>query len=273
VISSQGGDFLMQSKKKSVFKGLFWVLLICGVLVFFAFQPLSEGEFFNPYAGATKLIMAVIKKSDPRDIIALVKAGEDVNARDKRGTTALWWAARNPNPDVITALLDLGANPKVYDIYGTMPMDLARTNRELENTEALRKLEEMTAMMLDINDANDFFAICKYGSIQQVNDAIKAGADVNTMLMHVAGVNSDPEVIAALIEAGAKVNQNEPAGRTPLMFAAGNNTNPEVIMTLLKFGADAKAKDNSGSPVMAFAKGNKNLINTEAFRILEEASR
>jgi hypothetical protein len=57
------------------------------------------------------------------------------------------------------------------------------------------------------------------------------------------------------------------------MFAAGNNTNPEVIMTLLKFGADAKAKDNSGSPVMACAKGNKNLINTEAFRILEEASR
>jgi hypothetical protein len=42
---------------------------------------------------------------------------------------------------------------------------------------------------------------------------------------------------------------------------------------LLKFGADAKTVDNAGVSVINFARYNKNLINTEAFRILEEASR
>ena len=220
------------------------------------------------------------KNPDPSVIIALVKEGADVNARDKRGKTALMWAAKNPNPDVITTLLELGAGPKVYDNYGMMPMDYAKINRELENTEALRKLKEMTVMMLDINDAKDFFAICRYGSLRQVKDAIKADADVNgysyifgSPLMQAASKNTNPEVIKALIEAGAKVNDYGPAGRTPLMFAVMNNTNPEVIIMLLKLGADAKAVENTGRPALDFAEGNKKLINTEAFRMLEEASR
>jgi ankyrin repeat protein len=271
----------MQSKKKSVFKGLFWfLLLICGVRAYFALTPLYE--YNNPYMGTTQLMREAEKNSDPSVIIDLVKAGEDVNARDNSGKTALMWAARrNPNPEVIITLLELGSDPKVYSDNGMMPIDYAKINKELENTEALRKLEEMTLMMLDINDAKDFFTICRYGSLRKVNDAIKAGADVNmgikyghgTPLMWAISDNSNPEVITALIEAGAHVNDIGPAGRTPLMFAAKKNTNPEVIITLLKYGADAKAKDNGGRSVMDIAKENKNLINTEAFRILEEASR
>ena len=165
----------MQGKKYSVFKRLFWVLLICGVLAIFALNAVSE-TVIDPYAGATKLMLEAERNTDPEAIIALVKAGEDVNARDKIGMTSLMWAARyNPNPDVITTLLDLGANPKIYS-YGMMPIDFAKINRELKNTE-------------------------------------------------------------------------------------------------LKFGADAKAVENAGVPVINFARGNKNLINTEAFRLLEEASR
>ena len=269
----------MQGKKYSILKRLFWVLLICGALAIFALDR-DDRISMHPYAGFTKLMREAKENTDPGVIIALVEAGADINARNQSGMTSLMWAARyNPNPEVITTLLDLGSEPKAYSRSGMMPIDYAKINRELENTEALRKLEEMTVSMLNINDPNDFFAICKYGSLRLVNDAIRAGADVNNRnghgspLMQAARYNSDPEVITALIEAGASVNQKGPGGRTPLMFAAEDSSNPEVIITLLKFGADAKAVENAGVPVINFARGNKNLINTEAFRILEEASR
>ena len=66
---------------------------------------------------------------DVAAVRALVAQGEDVNAADASGATALHWAARGGHPEgphqcrgeaghrpaVIAALLDLGANPNLQD--------------------------------------------------------------------------------------------------------------------------------------------------------------
>ena len=57
-------------------------------------------------------------------LIALIKAGADVNAKDSQGRTPLIWAASEThNPDVIKILLDFGADPKVKDRSGRMAID------------------------------------------------------------------------------------------------------------------------------------------------------
>jgi len=126
----------------------------------------------------------------------------------------------------------------------------------------------------------DFLLFCQSGSLYQVTDAIKNGADVNTSfegvpsLMWAAGSNPDPEVIKALIKAGAYVNVRNTGESTPLMFAAMNpNANPDVIIALLELGANPKAKDDSGRMAIDLARKNEKLKNTEALRRLEEASR
>ena len=48
----------------------------------------------------------------------------------------------NSNPEVITTLLNLGADPKAKDELGKMASHYAQRNFKLKNTEALRKLEE-----------------------------------------------------------------------------------------------------------------------------------
>lgn len=59
-----------------------------------------------------------------------------------------------------------------------------------------------------MNNSN-FLELCMKGSLQQINDAIRSGVSINargndgaTALMF-AAMGSNPEVIAALINAGA----------------------------------------------------------------------
>ncbi|MBR5980587.1 MAG: ankyrin repeat domain-containing protein, partial [Firmicutes bacterium] len=66
----------------------------------------------------------------------------------------------------------------------------------------------------------------------------------------------DPEIINALIAAGADVNAENQEGRTPLMFAScwaagGRYAQPKTVKALLAAGADANAADAEGdTPLM-----------------------
>jgi ankyrin repeat protein len=55
--------------------------------------------------------------------------------------------------------------------------------------------------------------------------------------------------------------------------AASKNHNPNVIIALLKAGANAKPKNSKGFTAFDYAKANKNLDGTDALKQLEEASK
>lgn len=119
---------------------------------------------------------------------------------------------------------------------------------------------------------SDFIELCKRGSLQQITDAIKNGANVNaldkeeqTPLMWAAFKNMNSKVITALLKAGADVNAKNNKGSTPLMKAAGGNPNPEVITTLINAGADVNAIDNRGSTPLILAAGNADPVVVAAF--------
>jgi len=91
----------------------------------------------------------------------------------------------------------------------------------------------------------DFLNLCRSGTEQQVETAIKNGSNIN-----------------------AKTEN----GVTALMFAAYYNSNPEVISILLKNGVDVSIKDNNGERAIDYANNNVNLKNTSAYQQLLEAS-
>ena len=93
-----------------------------------------------------------------------------------------------------------------------------------------------------------------------------------TPLMIAAAYNSSPDVITALIQAGANVNARDENGLTPLMRAAISNSNPEVITAFLSLGADPQLKDNSGKMAIDYARNNEKLRDTDVLKKLEEAS-
>ena len=91
----------------------------------------------------------------------------------------------------------------------------------------------------------DFLELCKSGTVQEVEAAIKNGANVNA---------------------------EDEDGWTALMIAATNNSNPEIISVLLKNDADASLRDVYGVNAADYASENDNLKNTEIFQQLLAAS-
>ena len=53
-------------------------------------------------------------------------------------------AYNNPNPEVLTVLLEAGADAKAKSNEGKTALDYARENEALKGTQALKLLEEKT---------------------------------------------------------------------------------------------------------------------------------
>jgi ankyrin repeat protein len=95
--------------------------------------------------GITSLMFAAGKNENPEVIKRFIKAGADINASNADGWTPLMLAAwKNPNPEVVITLLDLGADPKAKNTNNRRAMDFAWGNEKLKNTDAFRKLSEVS---------------------------------------------------------------------------------------------------------------------------------
>ena len=108
---------------------------------------------------------------------------------------------------------------------------------------------------------------------------LEAGADINarndkqgeTPLHSAAIGNDNPDVITALLQSGADVNARNASGATPLHWAAFRNSNPDVITALLEGGADGSIEDDNGRTPFDLAKDNEALKNTDAYWALNDA--
>ena len=85
------------------------------------------------------LHLAALFNREPGVLEALVRAGADLERRDRMGRTALHIAAQH-NPLSFPTLLALGADPDVVDDEGKTPMDYARFNKTLYGLPEVRRL-------------------------------------------------------------------------------------------------------------------------------------
>jgi ankyrin repeat protein len=151
----------------------------------------------------------------------LLRQGEDVNAAQGDGMTALHWAAERGDADMVDVLVFAGAEVQSVTRIGEYtPLHIAARNGHLEATEAL----------------------------------LRGGAEVDAVTnpsgstpLHLAAVAGNGDLVRVLIAAGADPNAREAAwSQTPLIFAASWNR-VDAIVALIEGGADpnlaAEAED------------------------------
>ena len=205
--------------------------------------------------GDTALIWAAREKNT-NVVATLIAAGAHLNIQNNYGDTALIKAIYEGNTKVLDHLIVAGADLNLKNKYGnTVLMQAALTGK----TKVAAALIAAGAD-LNIQDSNGETALILavvHGHIDIAKALIVAGADVNiqdigghTVLM-VAAYEGHTEVADALIEAKANLNLKNSVGYTALMFAVlGRET--KMIKTLIDAGADLNIQNTDEQTALLF---------------------
>ena len=165
-----------------------------------------------PLATAESPIADAAMHGDFDSVRILIQEGEEVNAAQGDGMTALHWAAENGDIEMLEMLISAGAN-----------------------SEAVTRLGRYTPLHLASKIGKDASVVSLLRLGSAVNPRTTTGA---VTPLHFAASSGSQVAVKALLDYGADVDAKEQQwGQTPLMFAAAFNRT-EAIELLVAHGAD-----------------------------------
>jgi len=194
-----------------------------------------------------------IKAGKVDDVRKLIQHNPSLKtARDASGASAVLVAAYNMKPDVVNALLELGAP---VDIFEAAVLGKIDRIQEILKTSPARATEYAPDGFTPVALASFF------GQPAAVKALIAAGADVNAAAknalkvaaLHAAVAGRNMEVIKAVLAAGADPNAQQQAGFRP-MHEAGTNANRALAELLLAHGGDPTLAADNGQNAIDFAR-------------------
>ena len=193
----------------------------------------------------------------------LIENGVDINSfsADNCNCTPLMKAVENGDKDVVTFLIDHGANVTIKDKCGYTALHRACIIYHDCSPEVLSCLIENGA---DVNLSTDknrtpLMTACEYGHVNTVTILIEHGANVNLQdrdgltAVHYAVRGSQAcEILSCLMENGADVDAKTFDDCTPLMIAAERG-DTKVATFLIEHGANVDLPDKIGATALCYA--------------------
>lgn len=172
----------------------------------------------------------------------------DINQPDERGWAPVHWAARWGDGPMMQALIEAGADIKLFDGSGHMALHLAARwgNCEslcclLANGADIHAEDRRGAGVLHLAAGRADTA-----ELAGMLEAAEAGTDY--VPPEDPEVWGNAEMIALLMDEGADIDATDEYGRTPLHSASANLT---TLGALVGAGAEINAKDETGAtPLM-----------------------
>jgi len=217
------------------------MIILRNVLLIFVFQMI----FSSQVQGG--VLHDAVDALDIREVQILIERGCDVDAKDKRGYTALHHAAVQNANNIATLLIDKGANINSKGLLGYSPLHLAVAS----GSEEIVLLLISKGASLEIQDEDGSTPLLESIILNKTRISrllVTHGANVNAKALHgvtplVMSISSKSiETAKLLIENGADVNVKV-GGQSPLFLAAAKNL-LEIVKLLLQHGADVNHKES-----------------------------
>ncbi|NLF97174.1 MAG: ankyrin repeat domain-containing protein [Candidatus Riflebacteria bacterium] len=195
-----------------------------------------------------KLLHVAAAAGAERILAILLSRGANVDGKDAFGETALCKAVsydqENSHYNIVKILLGSGADPNNRDLSGGKPLDIASFG-----TKAAVAIRAAGGYR-DVSPTG-FIEACQTGTVELINDYIKAGGDVNQSFSGISALmfavaNGSEDSVRALLKAGVRVGSADRNGMTALHWAALFN-HTRIADILLQNGVKASVKDNRGN--------------------------
>ena len=178
--------------------------------------------------------------------------GIDVNIQSTDGNTALWFASRNGQVEVVKYLLEQKANPEIAGVEGFKPLhnvsnpQITKLLLEAGANPNVKSNAYISPLLLSLGEDSleTLTLLLQHKADPDIED--KAGS---TPLFQAATLGL-VEGAKLLIKAGANVNKTNMVEETPL-FMAVRLGNIEFVKLLKKSGVNLKQKNITGQTVLS----------------------
>jgi ankyrin repeat protein len=217
-----------------------------------------------------------VRNNNLDQVKQLLESGlEALNERGPDGAPPLCIAANEGRIEILTYLLDTGADITVGDNENTTPFHHAAIGGQIEAAKLLlsrgANLEEK-----DDHGNTALMWACSFRQSEMVRFLIEKGADTNAEsnrgwrpLLH-AAIGGEAEILELLLKNGADPNSRF-AGEIVALHSASSYARTEAVKLLVSHGADVDARDEHGETPLCWAR-NANCAEVVNFLIANGAN-
>lgn len=189
---------------------------------------------------------------DAEDVLAEIRSGVDLGASGVYSSTPLHFAVGTSGLDIVSLLLEHGAEIDAPDDRGRQPLYRLGSNPNGQS----QIVDVLVASGADIGSQDHLgwtplHTLARAGNPEIIEAMLRHGADPMaltnaelTPLHQAAAWNADhgPAVMALLLDHGANLEAKSESGTSPLLYAAWLSPFPGNIEFLLDRGADLRSK-------------------------------
>jgi ankyrin repeat protein len=229
-------------------------------------QPMVNAPSINDLSGAARA-------GDANRVKLLLAEGKDPNQSDAAGgRTALHWAVRNGNVEIVDILIKGGADLNKGDQAGKTALSHAAESGKVDLT---RKLIESGADVnkRDLVGGNSVLWAAGLGNADTLAIVVEAGGnvdvkDINGLTpLQWAAQTGKTDSMKILIDGGADVNATDGLNGESVLMRAARSGKTESINLLLENGADPSIKTKIGGNALHISSEYSNV---EIVKILVE---
>ncbi len=225
---------------------------------------LKRGADPNSRNGLEFTPIYIAAASFQNDVVqVLLDSGAKVDARSPYGN-ALGFAAGSGNVGAVNMLITHGASIFAKRTDGMTSLMMAANAGSADVVQILLS-HKADVQAMDTDHSTALIVAARVGSDRVVSMLLAAGAKVDhanyegqTALME-AALNGRLEAVKILIAKGANVNLRDQRGCTPLLLTAKYGDNPEVISALMQAGANPASQDKDGHSAVSYAKARRHM--------------